>query len=120
MSRTTANPPEELRRKFPELRPLKRTPWLGTVNGFGFSLFGKRDEDEGTRTYVATHCFCALFIPLIAVGAYRVGIAGSNSWFFFGKERLSLHYFHFGTRWVFNRCCRQESQCRAGACFGKR
>src|ERR1051326_9380180 len=80
---------EQLRAKFPEMTPVKRAPWLGTVNGFGLSLYGKRDADKETDTYVKTRCLCAAYIPLLALGAYRVGDAGERQWFFFGKQPLS-------------------------------
>jgi tetratricopeptide (TPR) repeat protein len=81
--------PDELRHKFPQLRVIKHKPILHTINGFGFSVYGQRDWDAETRTYVKTHCFCALFIPLLALGAYRVVEAGPRSWHFIGKEPLS-------------------------------
>src|SRR2546425_664214 len=90
MDQAASNLQEELRRRFPSLQPVKRAPWLGTVNGFGLSLYGKRDFDKETATYAKTRCLCALFLPLLALGAYRVADAGSRTWFFFGKEPLSL------------------------------
>jgi tetratricopeptide (TPR) repeat protein len=81
--------PDPLRQKFPNLKPIKSPPSLMTMNGFGFGMYGKRDVDQETQTYVKTRCFCAIFIPLFAVGAYRVGDAGSRTWYFFGKESLS-------------------------------
>ncbi len=80
---------DELRHKFPNLKPVKRKPILHTINGFGFNVFGQRDWDPETRTYVKTHCLCALFIPVLALGAYRVVEAGPRSWYFIGKEPLS-------------------------------
>ena len=81
--------PDQLRVKFPHLQPLKRLPSLVTMNGFGVSVYGKRDFDPETQTYVKTHCFCALFIPIFALGAYRVADAGLRRWSFLGKEPLS-------------------------------
>ncbi len=80
---------DELRHKFPRLRVIKRKPILHTINGIGFSVHGQRDWDAETRTYVKTHCFCVFFIPLLALGAYRVVEAGPRSWYFIGKEPLS-------------------------------
>ncbi|MHC4916596.1 MAG: hypothetical protein ACYTGB_14000, partial [Planctomycetota bacterium] len=42
-----------------------------------------------TRTYVTTYCFSLLFIPLVALGAYRVADARGGGWYFIGKEPLS-------------------------------
>lgn len=80
---------DELRHKFPQLQLIKRKPVLRTINGFGLSVYGQRDWDPETRTYVKTHCLCALFIPVLALGAYRVVEASPRSWYFLGKEPLS-------------------------------
>src|ERR1041385_1251959 len=88
MSDEQSSIPQKLREKFPHLQPVKRKPVLATVNGIGFSMFGNRDFDSETRTYVKTHCFCLIFVPLIAIGAYRVADA-ERGWYFLGRERLS-------------------------------
>jgi hypothetical protein len=80
----------DLQSKFPDMRPIRSAPTLQTVNGIGFSMCGARDFDEQTRTYVKTHCFCFLFIPLVALGAYRVLDAGPAGWYFIGRVPLSL------------------------------
>ena len=36
--------------KFPEMRPLRVTPMLWTINGCGFGLYGSRGRDEETGT----------------------------------------------------------------------
>ncbi len=81
--------PDQIRVKFPHLKPIKSPPSLATVNGIGLSVFGKRDFDAETNTYVKTRCFCFVFIPLIAIDAYRVADAGSRRWYFLGKDSLS-------------------------------
>src|SRR6266702_6523047 len=90
MDNDASNIHDELRRKFPEMRPIKSAPWLGSLNGFGLGLYGKRDFDGESQTYVKTRCLCALFIPFVAVGAYRVADAGHRTWFFFGEEPISF------------------------------
>ena len=89
MNEEHASIPDNVRQKFPYLKPLKGAPSLYSVNGFGLAMYGKRDLDPETQTYIKTRCVCVLFIPLFAVDAYRVADAGSRSWFFFGKEALS-------------------------------
>ncbi len=79
----------ELRHLFPKLKPIKSSPWMFRLNGFGASVYGKRDFHEPTQSYVKTHCLCGLFIPLVALGAYRVVEAESGGWYFLGKEPLS-------------------------------
>jgi hypothetical protein len=89
MSADSSNIPDNLRQKFPNLRPLKGPPSLMTMNGIGAGMYGKRDYDAETQTYVKTRCFCLIFVPLFALGAYRVADAGSRSWYFIGREPLS-------------------------------
>ena len=74
---------------FPEMRPVRSTPSLSTVNGIGAGLYGARDHDPQTGTFVKTHCVCVLFVPLIALGAYRVSKGGGGSWYLIGKVPLS-------------------------------
>lgn len=88
---------EELRAKFPQMRPVKKPPTLMSMNGCGVSVYGSRDADRDTGTYVKTYCISILYIPLIALGAYRVADAGSGSWYFLGKEPLSK----FARTWNF-------------------
>jgi len=75
--------------RFPSMRPVKKPPTLMTVNGIGLSMYGHRDEDEPTGAYVKTQCLCVLFIPLFALGAYRVVDSREGGWYFLGRESLS-------------------------------
>ncbi len=81
--------PIDLNAKFPEMKPINSPPSLFTWNGIGFSLYGGRDRDAETGTYVKTVCFCVVFFPVLAVSAYRVADAGYNSWYFLGRVPLS-------------------------------
>lgn len=67
--------------------PLDGAPTLYTVNGIGTTLYGRRDE-RSDGTYVATLCFCLLFVPVIPISAYRV-LAQEQGWIFLGKVPLS-------------------------------
>ncbi len=80
--------PDKLRLKFPQLRAVKSPPPLIRINGIGLGMYGRRDADPETGTYIKTHCFCFVFIPILAIGAYRVADA-ERGWYFIGKERLS-------------------------------
>ena len=88
MHSDTGGIPDSLRLKFPELRPVKSPPTLVRINGIGSGMYGQRDFDEDTATYVKTHCICLVFLPIIALGAYRVADA-EQGWYFIGKDRLS-------------------------------
>jgi tetratricopeptide (TPR) repeat protein len=79
---------DELKEKFPNLKPLSGAPPLFRVNGCGVSLVGRRDYDKETRTYVKTYCIFLIFIPVIPICAYRVSDA-SGGWYFIGREPLS-------------------------------
>ena len=46
-------------------------PPLFRLNGFGVALYGERDP-RPDGSHIATHALCALFIPILALGAYRV------------------------------------------------
>jgi len=80
---------EDIRDRFPYLKPIKRPPSLFRFNGFGVGMYGKRDVDAETQTYVKTHCLSLLWIPVIALGAYRVADAENGGWYFLGKEPVS-------------------------------
>src|SRR5262245_10572831 len=71
------------------MRPIKSAPSLFTMNGCGFGLYGARDHDHETNTYVATYCVCILFVPVVALTAYRVANAPNGGWYFIGQEYVS-------------------------------
>ena len=79
---------DPLRERFPDMQPVTKVPPLSTVNGIGFTVYGRRDFDADTGTYVKTYVFCILFVPLFAVRAYRVADAVPG-WYFLGRVPLS-------------------------------
>src|SRR5688572_16972233 len=78
-----------LRSKYPEMEPIQGGPSLNTVNGIGTTVYGNRDWDEETGTYVTTQVFALLFVPIFALKAYRVADAPSGGWYFLGRVPLS-------------------------------
>ena len=74
--------------RFPSMRPIRLAPSQVTFNGFGTRLCGRRDLDPETGTYVTTNCICALFVPILALRAYRVADAEDGR-YFVGQEPLS-------------------------------
>ncbi len=80
---------DDIFERFPDMQPISSPPSLFGIYGIGTSIAGKRDVDEETDTYVKTHCLTLLFIPLIAIGAYRVADAQTGGWYFIGKVPLS-------------------------------
>ncbi len=78
----------DLSERYPGFRPITSAPGLFSINGFGLTIVGRRDADPETGVYVKTHAVCALFVPLIPVGAYLVADA-PEGWYFIGKVPLS-------------------------------
>jgi hypothetical protein len=75
-------------RVFGLLKPISSAPSLSTVNGSGFTLYGRSDYDSDTHSYAATRYFVILFIPIVPVGRYRVINMGGNRYRFLGKLPL--------------------------------
>ena len=76
--------------RFDDLEPIKSAPALFTLNGFGTSLIGERDVDDETGSYVKTQVVTLLFVPVLALGAYRVIDNHEDAgWYFLGKTKLS-------------------------------
>jgi hypothetical protein len=69
-----------LQHRFPDMLPGNPPP-LRTYNGTGIAMYGARDFDPRTGTYVATTCFVIFFVPIIFLGAYRVADAPVKGWF---------------------------------------
>ncbi len=76
--------------KFPGLKRISGAPPLFMLNGCGLSIYGRRDYDKETNSYVKTYCLCIVFIPVLPLCAYRVVDAGGGRWYFIGREPLSL------------------------------
>jgi hypothetical protein len=80
---------EQLQARFPQLKPISGPPSLVTVNGIGLVVYGARDHDGETGTFVKTRCLAVFFVPVLALDAYRVAKA-QGGWYFLGKEPLSV------------------------------
>src|SRR5262249_32810670 len=78
-----------IRARFPDMQPMRSMPTLQTVNGCGLGIYGRRDIDAETNTYVKTHGIVLLLVPLFNLGSYRVMDAPGGGWYFLGRERLS-------------------------------
>src|SRR5690348_1539562 len=75
--------------RFPDMRPIRTPPGLMRINGIGFAVYGSRDHDADTGTYVTTYCFSFLFLPVFALTAYRIADAPNGGWYFLGRVPLS-------------------------------
>jgi hypothetical protein len=71
------------------MKPIKSAPMLYTLNGVGTNMYGERDYDRFTRSYVATVYFVILFIPIIPISCYRVIRHQEGGWNFIGKVEWS-------------------------------
>lgn len=89
------DPKDFFRQKFPDMEAISGPPTMFTFNGFGTGVYGRRDFDASTNSYIKTLCICFLFVPIFALRAYRVidgepGAFGStSSWYFLGRHRIS-------------------------------
>ncbi|MBU1207207.1 MAG: hypothetical protein KKH04_09810 [Proteobacteria bacterium] len=84
-------------RIFGKLKPISSAPSLGTINGFGSTLYGSSDYDPETQSYATTRYFVALFVPILPVGRYRVIDMGGNQYRFLGKLPIrSVDRWHIG------------------------
>lgn len=70
------------------MEPIAGPPSLRTINTIGTALYGRRDYDRGTDSYIATLYFVIAFVPLFPLTCYRVQTAGSG-WRFLGKVPLA-------------------------------
>ncbi len=74
-------------KRFHGLTPVKKAPSLQTINGIGFTIYGKTDNDPSDGSYIGTYYFCVLFIPLFPLARYRV-IPTGGGYRFLGKGPL--------------------------------
>ena len=83
-----------------ELEPISKAPSLFTLNTFGFKLYGKSDYDRETDSYMTTHYFVALMLPLFPVARYRVISEDGEHYRFLGKGKFrqgeKIHLAIFG------------------------
>jgi curved DNA-binding protein CbpA len=73
---------------FNGMERISSPPSLRTINTVGTALYGRRDYDEATNSYVATLYFVIAFIPVLPLANYRV-VDGNPGWHFLGKVRFS-------------------------------
>jgi len=69
-------------------RPLKRAPWLFSLNGFGTRIYGSRDHRED-GSYVTTRYVTAVFVPLVPLDSFRVQNAEDEGYYFIARAKLS-------------------------------
>ena len=75
------------------VKPINSTPTMYTFNGIGSKLYGKRDFDPHTQSYIATLYFTFVFLPIFPFASYRVRDAGGSRYQFLGKVPLKWTAF---------------------------
>lgn len=85
MMKEGPSPEDQLRQKYPDMKPVKRAPTLFSLNGFGLSLAGSRRKDLQLETLVKSHVITLLFIPVFTLGSYVVTPAENGGYYFLGK-----------------------------------
>lgn len=75
--------------KFHDMQPISGPPTMQTFHGVGTTVYGRRDFDEETQSYVKTLWIVFVFLPVLALRAYRVIDAGGGGWYFLGRVPLS-------------------------------
>lgn len=85
------------RRALSGMKPIRSAPTLYTINTIGTHLYGKRDYDPHTQSYIATLYFVILFIPILPIRCYRVIPHPSGGWSFLGQvpwsDREKIHFW---------------------------
>lgn len=79
----------ENHRVFGNLEPISSGPTLHTINGVGFTIYGKSGFDPRSQTYMTTYYFVLLAIPIFPICRYRVRTASGGGYRFFGKAPLT-------------------------------
>lgn len=87
------------RRALSGMKRIRSAPTLYTLNTVGTTLYGKRDYDPKTNSYVATLYFVIFFIPLCPLRCYRVMAHQGGGWNFLGQvpwsDRERYHLWAF-------------------------
>jgi hypothetical protein len=66
----------------------KDNPIVSPIHAFGPRLFGERDFDQATGSYVANQWLTFLFVPIFPLGAYRVTDADGEAYSVLGRVPL--------------------------------
>ena len=74
-------------RLYGDLIPISSAPSLHTINGIGTTMYGSTDHDPASGSYLSTHYFVFLAIPIFPISRYRV-IPTGNGYRFLGKAPL--------------------------------
>lgn len=74
---------------FRDVDVAQRSPSLSTFNGIGARFYGRRDVDAETNSYITTHWFVLLYLPIIPLAGYRISDRGHNLYTIYGRVPLT-------------------------------
>ncbi|OGY90917.1 MAG: hypothetical protein A3H70_01715 [Candidatus Komeilibacteria bacterium RIFCSPLOWO2_02_FULL_48_11] len=72
-----------------------------SFNGFGTTIYGRRDVNQADGSYVVTKWFIIIFFPIIPLGSYRV-IKEKQKFFTIGFPKYQIVPVKFNTKQVVN------------------
>jgi curved DNA-binding protein CbpA len=72
-----------------DLRPIDDAPTVACGYGTGTRMYGRRDYDSHTKSFISTIYFVVLFIPIFPLERHRVIDQGEQGWKFLGKVPFS-------------------------------
>lgn len=92
---------ELLSRRRLYLKPIQRAPVLFTYNGIGFTVYGRDDRSLDDGSFITTHFFTLVFVPLYPLCQY-LAFEGdtARSYRFVGKVPFSLPLFLWNRIWA--------------------
>jgi hypothetical protein len=75
------------------LKKLDCAPTMYTFNGIGTMLYGRRDYDPHSQSYIATLYLTFIFLPLFPLASYRVKSVNGNRYQFLGRASMKKTAF---------------------------
>ncbi len=75
------------------IKQIDSPPSMYTFSGICTRLYGKRNYDSASQSYIATLYFTIVYAPIFPLSAYRVRHAGGNQYQFLGKVPLKWTAF---------------------------
>jgi hypothetical protein len=81
------------RTAFEGLKKIDSAPTMYTFNGIGTTLYGRRDYDPHSQSYIATLYFTFIFLPVFPLASYRVQSVDGGRYQFLGRAPVKRTAF---------------------------
>jgi hypothetical protein len=81
------------RTAFEGLKKIDSAPTMYTFNGIGTTLYGRRDYDPHSQSYIATLYFTFIFLPVFPLASYRVKSVDGGRYQFLGRAPVKRTAF---------------------------